>query len=142
LKITLNANVEGMTAMTFARWTFRLAGLYGLLVTIPLYFSEGRIGRDFPPAITHPDLFYGFIGVVVAWQVAFLVMACEPARFRPLMLVAVLEKLGYGGAAAVLFYLHRVPAPVFAFGLVDLLLGALFLVAFWKTRRDPSSNPG
>jgi hypothetical protein len=31
--------------------------------------------------------------------------------------------------------LHRVPALVFAFGLVDLLLGALFVASFWKTVR-------
>lgn len=124
--------------MTFARWTFRLAGSYGLLVTLPLYFAEERMGRDFPPAITHPELFYGFIGVVVAWQAAFLVIAQNPVRFRPLMLVAVLEKLSYGIAAAVLFQLQRVPALVFTFGLVDLLLGALFLAAFWRTRAQQS----
>jgi hypothetical protein len=120
--------------MNFARWAFRLAGCYGLLVTLPLYFAEERLGRDFPPAITHPELFYGFIGVVVAWQVAFLVMAQDPARFRPLMLVAVLEKLSYGIATAVLFQLHRVPTLVFESGLVDLLLGALFVTSFCKTR--------
>jgi hypothetical protein len=124
--------------MTFARWTFRLAGCYGLLVTLPLYFAEERLGRDFPPAITHPELFYGFIGVVVAWRVAFLVMAQDPARFRQLMLVAVLEKLSYGGATVVLFQLYRVPAIVFAIGLVDLLLGALFVASFSKTR--PKAN--
>ncbi len=126
--------------MSFARWTFSLAGCYGLLVTLPLYFAEERLGRDFPPAITHPELFYGFIGVVVAWQVAFLVMAQEPARFRPLMLVAVLEKLSYGIATAVLFQLQRVPALVFASGLVDLLLGALFVTAFWKSRTKPNPS--
>lgn len=120
--------------MNFAKWTFRLAGIYGLLVTLPLYFTEERMGRDFPPAITHPELYYGFIGVVVAWQVAFLVIARDPARFRPLMLVAVLEKFSYGTAAAILFQLQRVPGPVLAFGLVDLSLGVLFAVAFHHSR--------
>jgi hypothetical protein len=30
-----------------------------------MYFMEGRIGRDTPPPITHPENFYGF-GIAVA----------------------------------------------------------------------------
>src|SRR5262245_48231512 len=123
--------------MTFARWVFRLAGLYGLIVNLPLYFAEEKIGRDFPPAITHPELFYGFIGVVVAWQIAFLVMAQDPTRYRMLMPVAVVEKWSYGIATGVLFHLRRVPAPVFACGVLGLVLGALFLISFWKTSPQP-----
>ena len=48
--------------MNFARWTFRLAGCYGLLITLPLYFAEEQLARGFPPAFTHPELYYGFIG--------------------------------------------------------------------------------
>ncbi len=94
--------------MTFAKWTFRLAGIYGLLVLVPMYFFEQKIGRDFPPAITHPEHFYGFLGVAVAWQFAFLLLAQDPVRYRPLMLVAVLEKAGYGIATVVLFSLGRI----------------------------------
>jgi hypothetical protein len=32
------------------------------------------IGRQNPPAITHPGFYYGFITVGLAWQVAFLVI--------------------------------------------------------------------
>lgn len=126
--------------MRFARWTFGIAGIYGLAITLPLYFAEETIERRFPPAITHPDVFYGFISVVVAWQVAFLVISQNPVRYHPLMLVAVLEKFSYGIAVAALFHLDRVPVPVFAFGVADLLLGALFLVSFWAT--PPSSRTG
>lgn len=121
------------SALRLARWIFRLAGTYGLLVTFPLYFAEETIERRFPPAITHPDLFYGFISVVVAWQVAFLVIAQSPARYHPLMLVAVFEKFSYGVAVAALYHVNRVPLPVFALGVVDLVQGALFLLAFWIT---------
>jgi hypothetical protein len=48
--------------MTFARWTFRLAAIYGLIVLLPFYGLEQRIGHDTPPPITHPEYFYGFIG--------------------------------------------------------------------------------
>jgi hypothetical protein len=129
----MNQTANATSNETFARWTFRLAGIYGLVLMLPLYFAEERIARELPPAITHPELFYGFIGVVVAWQVAFLVIAQHPARYHPLMLVAVLEKFGYGIAVTALFHLDRVPVPVFVFGIVELLLGAMFLLAFWTT---------
>src|SRR5918998_3799830 len=118
--------------MTFARRLFLIAGIYGLLVLVPQFFLEDRLGRDYPPAITHPEHFYGFLGVAVAWQVAFLVIARGPVRFRPLMLPAVLEKAAFGLTVVALFLRGRVPAVVLIFGLIDLTLGALFLVAFWR----------
>ena len=53
------------TMMLFARRTFLVAGIYGLVVLLPMYFLEGRIGRDTPPPITHPEFFYGFLGVAI-----------------------------------------------------------------------------
>lgn len=53
----------------FARRVFTGAAVYGLAVLLPQYFMEGRVGRDFPPPITHPEHFCGFIGVAFAWQV-------------------------------------------------------------------------
>ena len=121
--------------MAFARWVFRAAGVYGLIVLLPQYFMEEQIGRDYPPPVTHPEHFYGFLGVAVAWQVAFLVVAQDPVRYRLFMLPGVLEKATFGIAAPVLFALHRVPGVVLAFGLIDLLWGILFLAAFRRTRR-------
>jgi len=66
-------NGTGDRSVTFARRVFAAAGIYGVLVLAPQYFMEGRIGRDFPPPITHPEHFYRFIGVALAWQVLFLV---------------------------------------------------------------------
>jgi hypothetical protein len=73
---------RGFTAMRFARWVFLLAGIYGIVAIGPQYFMEEKIGQDYPPAITHPEYFYGFIGVGLAWQVAFLIIARDPARFE------------------------------------------------------------
>src|SRR4051794_3182355 len=61
--------------MTFARWVFLLAGMFGLAVLLPQFFAEGRIVRDYPPPITHPEFFYGFLGVGVAWQLVFLIIS-------------------------------------------------------------------
>jgi len=80
--------------MNFARRVFFWSGVYGLIVLLPQYFLEAKTGRDFPPAITHPEFFYGFIGVGLAWQVLFLIIAQDPVRYRPVMLCGALEKVG------------------------------------------------
>ena len=118
--------------MAFARWVFRIAAYYGLAALLPQYFIEEQIGRDNPPAITHPEFFYGFLGVAVAWQVAFLVIARDPVRYRPFMVPAVLEKFSFAAAVVVLFAGGRVAGEVLAFGLIDLVLGVLFLAAFLR----------
>jgi hypothetical protein len=119
--------------MKFARSIFLIAGIYGLIVLLPQYFLEAKTGRDFPPPITHPEYYYGFIGVALAWQVLFLILAKDPARYRAMMIPAVLEKATFGVAAIVLFLLQKVSAVMLGFGIVDLIFGALFVAAYAKT---------
>jgi len=121
-------------ARRLASRIFLVAAVYGIAVLAPQYFLEAKVGRDFPPPITHPEHFYGFIGVALAWQLAFLLIAKDPVRYRLFMLPAIAEKLAFGIAAPVLFLLGRAPAPVALFGGVDLLLATLFFVAFRATR--------
>lgn len=119
--------------MKFARFLFSIAGIYGVLVLLPQYFLEAKTGRDFPPAITHPEYYYGFIGIALSWQVLFLILARDPVRYRAMMIPAVLEKATFGVAAIVLFLFQRVSAVMLGFGIVDLIFGALFVVAYAKT---------
>jgi hypothetical protein len=121
------------TGATFAKRVFLVAGIIGLLTLVPQYFMEGRIGRDFPPGITHPEHFYGFVGVGTVWQILFLIIASDPVRLRPAMLAAVLEKLSFGVPVIVLYLQGRVPALLLGFGLFDLFLGILFVVSYWRT---------
>jgi hypothetical protein len=118
--------------MRLARWIFMIAGIYGVLVIAPLYFAEEQIGRDTPPAITHPEIYYLFVGVTLAWQIAFLVIAGNPLRLRPMMIPAILEKAS-AIAVFVLFAQGRVPFLNVGLAIVDLVLGVLFLVAYLKT---------
>ena len=99
----------------------------------PQFFLEAQTGRDFPPPITHPEFYYGFVGVAWAWQVAFLLIARDPARYRPLMIPAILEKVAFGGAALALLVAGRVPALVAMFGGIDLVLATLFAAAYRRT---------
>ena len=119
--------------LTLARRIFTVAGVYGVLALVPQYFMEGRVGRDFPPPISHPEHYYGFIGVALAWQVLFLIMARDPARYRLVMLPAALEKLAFGAAALVLYFQGRLANLVLGAGLLDLVFAALFIAAFRAT---------
>lgn len=122
--------------MRFARRVFFIAGVYGLIVLAPQYFLEAKTGRDFPPAVTHPEYYYGFIGVALVFQFVFLIIARDPARYRAMMIPAVLEKATFGVAAVALHLQGRIPGVVLGFALVDLLLGALFVVAYAKTSQE------
>lgn len=120
--------------MKFARWVFLLAAIYGVLALVPMYFQEAMLAQTQPPALTHPQFYYGFIGVALAWQVLFLQLAYDPRRHRPLMIPAMLEKLSFGVAMLALYAQHRLPALMLLAGGVDLLFVVLFLLAWWRTR--------
>lgn len=115
---------------TFARRLFFWASVYGLIVLLPQYFMEDTIARDFPPAITHPEHFYGFIGTAVAWQAAFLIIARDVVRYRLLMLPAAAEKILFAAAVVVLYFQGRVAAIAVGFAAFDLFLACMFLYAF------------
>ncbi len=119
--------------MKFARLVFLIAGIYGLIVLLPMYFLEEKTGRDFPPPITHPEFYYGFVGVAVAWQIVFLILSRNPIRYRPIMIPAILEKAVFGIPAVVLFSQQRISTFTLAAGLIDSLLGVLFIAAYLKT---------
>jgi hypothetical protein len=82
--------------MRFSRRVFVAAGIWGLLVVFPLYFLEAKINQQQPPPITHPEYYYGFIGVTLAWQILYLAIARNPVKYRTIILIAILAKLSYG----------------------------------------------
>jgi hypothetical protein len=71
--------------MKFAKVVFWIAGIWGVMELTPLFFMFDTIGRQDPPAITHPQFYFGFLGVALAWQFVFLVIATDPLRYRPIM---------------------------------------------------------
>jgi hypothetical protein len=122
--------------MKLARYSFLIAGIYGLLSLSPMYFLEAKNGRDFPPAITHPEFYYGFIGVALAWQVLFLVLSINPKRYRPMMIPAMLEKLSFAVPVIALFLQNRVAFLMVVAAVPDLIFLGLFVTAFIKTRGE------
>jgi hypothetical protein len=93
---------------------------------------ESQLGRDYPPPITHPEHFYGFVGVAVAWQIAFLILAGDPVRYRLMIIPSILEKVSFGVAVVILYVQQRLATLVLGFGLVDLVWAALFVAAYVK----------
>ena len=87
-----------------------------------------------PPALTHPEHFHGFLMVAIAWQVAFLVLARDPERLRPLMPVAILEKVLYVGSQAAMVATGRAALPLLGVVAIDGTFALLFLAAWRRTR--------
>lgn len=126
--------------MKFAKVIFTIAGIWGVLMITPLYFLFDLIGRNDPPPITHPGFFYGFVGVALAWQFAFLFIARDPLRFRPLMIPSMFEKFSYATAIVVLVLQGRTRSTDMVFAGTDFLLGVLFAIAYAKTSRHAPSG--
>jgi len=118
--------------MRFAKIVFTVAGIWGFVVLTPLYFSYDAIGTLYPPSITHPDFFYGFVGVALVWQVAFLTIGRDPERLHAMMIPAILEKFVYVSTLAVLYLQKRLALSQFSVAVPDLTIGILFVVAFVK----------
>lgn len=123
--------------MRFAKWTFTLAGVYGLLVLTPLYFFESAVAGAAP--LTHPEFYYGFVGVALAFQVLFLFIGRDPARLRLAIIPSILEKLSFGVAVWLLVAAGRTSIEATLFPTIDLVLAALFIAAWFTTR--PAAAP-
>jgi len=119
--------------MVFAKRVFIAAGIWGVLIVGPMYFLESRISEQQPPAITHPEYFYGFVGVTLAWQIVYLLIGIDPSRYRALMLIGIFAKSTYFIAGAILYAAGRLAPIVFAGGLTDLIWALLFAIAYGKT---------
>jgi len=118
--------------MKFAKITFLIAGIYGLLALIPMFFLETQYGTDNPPAITHPEFYYGFIGVAVAFQIVFIIISRDPIRYRSLIGPSVVEKFSFVIAVALLVYSGRTTGQIVLGAAIDAVLGTLFTISWFK----------
>jgi hypothetical protein len=121
--------------MRFAKYTFIGAGIWGLAVLLPFYALVDVTGRQYALPADYPQFFWGFFAVAIAWQVAFVIIGSDPARFRPLMIPAIIEKLGFVATLVALFAAGRLSFLDLQPALPDFVLSVLFLVAFALTRR-------
>lgn len=120
--------------MKFARYTFLIAGIYGLVVLVPQYFIEAS-GSG--PAIAMPEFYYGFIGVAVAFQLVFIIISTDPQKYRLMILPSIVEKFSFGIAVAVLFATGKTSGQIVIGAALDVILGLLFIVSWFKLAAPP-----
>lgn len=121
------------SSATFARRVFFWSAIWGLVVLLPQYFLEAKLGELDPPPTNRPEQYYGFLAVTVAWQLVYLVVARDVVRFRPLMPLAVTVKLLFVATLAALWLAGRLSGTAAAGALPDLVIAALFLAAWRRT---------
>jgi hypothetical protein len=119
--------------MRFSKLVFVGAGIWGILLVTPLYFMFDALGRQHASPITNPQFYFGFLAVTMAWQIGFLVIGSDPARFRPMMIPGIVEKFGYVVSMAVLYLKGRILRVEASTAVPDLMLGVLFVMAFVKS---------
>jgi hypothetical protein len=120
--------------MKLAKWVYRTAGIFGLIVMVPMLFIERFIEKIMPPAVNHPEFFYGFVILNICWQILYLFLARDPARFRLLMIPSFFAKASGPVALLWLYFQGRVSEQWIITTIMDGLFAVLFLVAFWVTK--------
>ena len=105
--------------MKLVKWIFLVAGVVGLLSTIPLVFAEKVM------SVVQPEFYYGFVLLNICWQILYLFISSDPIRHRPIMISAFLAK-GTGTIALTwLYLLGRVSIQWIAVGAVDGIFAVL-----------------
>jgi hypothetical protein len=117
----------------FAKRVFQVAGIWGIAIIGFAYAAYFIGGDDWSVVTSHPQYLHGFFLVTLAWQVAFLLIATDPVRYRLLMLAAMLEKFPFTLATLLLYAAGDVPVSVLAAGLIDGVFGVLFSIAYIVT---------
>jgi hypothetical protein len=120
--------------MGLAKWIFLIAGIFGLLSTIPLAFAEKVM------EVKQPEFYYGFVLLDICWQVLYVFLSTNPVRYRPMMIPAFLAKGSGTVALTWLYLLGRVSTQWVAIGALDGVFAVLFLVAFWTTSNEPKNQ--
>ena len=105
--------------MRFARWSFALAGLYGLVATLAIYVRQ--------PLSAGTLAAWWFAGAAATTQLAYLLIASDPRRYARLIPIGIASKLSF---ALPVFWLAAkgVPAMPVPFAAIDVALAVLFAV--------------
>ena len=118
--------------MKFTKIVFWIAAIYGFVLLIPMYFLMNTIGRKAPPSISHPEFYYGFVGVTLLWQCIFVLIALDPLRFQAIIPIAVLEKFAYTLPVLILYLMDKVQFNVLGTALADPIFAILFITAYFR----------
>jgi len=114
----------------FAKKVFLIAGVYGLMALVPQYFMEGRLSLRFPPPLTHPEHFYGFIwrGDRMAVRVLYNCAGCS--AFAQLHVTCGIGETFLRCSHLGALREGLVTVPVLCAAAIDLLFAILFILAY------------
>ena len=115
--------------MKAPRLIFGAAGIYGLIVLLPLFFMAPWL--DPPP--NRPEDYYGFLGAASVMQLVYLTIARDPFRFRPLMPLGALSKAVFFVTILTLWLEGRTAGAALALASIDGAIGVAFCYAWWRT---------
>ena len=113
------------------RW-FRGAAIYGALALTASLLAQTSAGRRTLDGLA-------FALTALAFQIFFWIVGGDPIRYRPVMLAGVAEKLAFGVPALWFAASGRAEATVAIFALIDLMLGAGFVLAWNATAHSRRS---
>jgi hypothetical protein len=134
-KIILPASSNKKRSIRISRNIFRISGVYGILILAPQLFRE----RSFDTAgihLSHPEFFYGFFLVSLAFQVLFIIISTDPLRYRSTMIACFIEKGGHFISCLWLFLHNRVSAEMFLVSSPDALMLCLFIYSYRITQNN------
>lgn len=117
--------------MRFARWSFGIAAVYGLIATIGLYFRA--------PLTPSSLWLFGFAGAAAATQLLYVALALDPTRFWRLIPIGIASKLSFGLPVLLLWTRGGADTGLFAAGLIDFALAALFAANYLRLRAISAS---
>ncbi|MFD2872043.1 hypothetical protein ACFS5N_06165 [Mucilaginibacter ximonensis] len=121
--------------MKTVRYIFLVSGIYGIIILVPQLFRE----QVFAP-LTHPEFYYGFFLVTLAFQFLFLLIASDPVKYRQAMLPGMIAKGGYIISCILLFVHGRLAKEMLIASSPDLLMLGLFIYSYSITlpKYEPS----
>ena len=116
--------------MKLTKWIFLIAGIFGLLITVPLVFAEKIM------AVQQPEFYYGFVFLDICLQIVYIIISISPIRFRPIMIPAFLAKASGTVTLSWLYLTDRVPMPWVAIGAIDGVFAVLFIIGYFSTPKE------
>ena len=123
-----------MKTISVIFWT---AAIYGVLALLAGLLGEAQFNVASPPAITHPEFYYGFHGLALVFQIVFVIIARDPLRYRLLIPVAILEKAAFFIPCLLLWHADRLDnsSSIFVGGMIDGIFMLLFGYAWFTSKR-------
>jgi len=118
-----------------ARWLFRGAAIYGLIILLPFYFLERQVAAP-AASLDHPIYYYGFVGAAAAWQTVYWTIGGDPVGYRAFMPLAAVAKFGFWIPSLILWLNGRIPTSTFAVTNGDLILGIAFVLVWRMIKRS------